>query len=115
VDPRELGADIEAKFHGGRYRVVDSVVPSEIYLNPQALDDLGITRGDVAAFLRDYRYGQNIGPYIHDDAIEHDLLDNPEFAAVFATEFLATLTDADLSVYGETRYPDAVPGISPLA
>jgi hypothetical protein len=114
VDPTELGKDIEARFHGGRYRLIESVVPSEIYLNAQALDDLSITRGDVAAFLRDYRYGQNIGPYIHDDAIEHDLLDNPEFAAVFATEFLATLADTDLSAFGDTRYPTADPGISTL-
>jgi hypothetical protein len=112
VDPRELGKDIEAKFHGGRHRVVESVVPSEIYLNAQALAALGITRGDIAAFLRDYRYGQNIGPYIPDDAIEHDLLGNREFAAVFATEFLATLADRDLSAYGETRYPGADPGIA---
>jgi hypothetical protein len=114
VDPRELGKDIEAKFHGGRYRVVEKVVPSEIYLNAEALDPLGITRGDIAAFLRDYRYGQNIGPYIPDDAIEHDLLNNREFAAVFATEFLATLADRDLSAYGETRYPGADPGIARL-
>ena len=111
VDPRELGRDIEAKFHGGRGSIVESVVPSEIYLNADALDDLGITRGDVAAFLRDYRYGQNIGPYIRDDAIDHDLLGNPEFAAVFATEFLSSLAGADPTVYGETRYPDADPGI----
>jgi hypothetical protein len=114
VDPRELGKDIEAKFHGGGRRVVESVVPSEIYLNAEALDVLGITRGDIAAFLRDYRYAQNIGPYIPDDAIEHDLLSHREFAAVFATEFLATLADRDLSAYGETRYPDADPGISQL-
>jgi hypothetical protein len=111
VDPRELGNDIEAKFHGARRSVIESVVPSEIYLRAESLDELGITRGDVAAFLRDYRYGQNIGPYIRDDAIEHDLLGNPEFAAVFAAEFLATLADADLSSYGETAYPDADPGI----
>jgi hypothetical protein len=111
VDPRELGKDIESKFHGGRYRLVESVVPSEIYLDERALDDLGITRGDVAAFLRDYRYGQNIGPYIQPDAVETNLLGNPEFAAVFATEFLATLSGSDLSVYGDTTYPDADPGI----
>jgi Type I phosphodiesterase / nucleotide pyrophosphatase len=111
VDPRELGEDIEARFHGARRSVVEKVVPSEVYLNAQALDDLGITRGDVAAFLRDYRYRENIGPYIQPGAIETNLLDNPEFAAVFATEFLATLDGADLSVYGETRYPDADPGI----
>jgi predicted AlkP superfamily pyrophosphatase or phosphodiesterase len=114
VDPRELWKDIEAKFHGGRYRLVESVVPSEIYLDERALDDLGITRGDVAAFLRDYRYRQNIGPYIQQDAIESNLLGNPEFAAVFATDFLATLAGADLSVYGETRYAGADPGISTL-
>ncbi|MEO8291629.1 MAG: alkaline phosphatase family protein [Actinomycetota bacterium] len=111
VDPRELGRDIEAAFHGGGSRVVESVVPSEIYLNAQALEDLGVTRGDVAAFLRDYRYRENIGPYIRPDAIETNLLDNPEFAAVFATEFLATLAGSDLSVYGETTYPGADPGI----
>jgi hypothetical protein len=31
---------------------------------------------------------------------------------VFATEFLATLADTDLSVFGDTRYPGADPGIS---
>jgi hypothetical protein len=111
VDPRELGKDVEAKFHGGPHRLVESVVPSEIYLNAQALNDLGITRGDVAAFLGGYRYRQNIGAYIQPEAIETNLLDNPEFAAVFATEFLATLAGADLSVYGETSYPDADQGI----
>jgi predicted AlkP superfamily pyrophosphatase or phosphodiesterase len=113
VDPRELGKDIEAKFHGAHTSVVEKVVPSEIYLRADALDELGITRGDVAAFLRDYRYGENIGPYIRDDAIEHDLLQHPEFAAVFATEFLASLADTELSVFGETRYPEADDGIPP--
>jgi hypothetical protein len=111
VDPRELGKDIEAKFHGGHHRVVEKVVPSEIYLNPEALDELGITRGDVAAFLRDYRYGENIGPYIHADAIETNLLENPEFAAVFSSDFLAGLGGGDLSAYGDTVYPGADPGI----
>ena len=111
VDPLELGRDIEARFHGARMSVVESVVPSEIYLRAEAMHELGITRGDVAAFLRDYRYRENVGPYIQDAAIEHDLLYRPEFAAVFATEFLATLAGADLSRYGETSYPDADFGI----
>jgi hypothetical protein len=113
VDPIELKKDIEARFHGADLSVVEKVVPSEVYLRAEVLDELGITRGDVAAFLRDYRYDQNIGPYIHDDAIEHTLLGNPEFAAVFATEFLAGLADEDLAAYGETNYPDADDGIAP--
>ena len=111
VDPLQLGDDIEAEFPDGRYQLVDSVVPSEVYLSPRALDDLGISRGDVAALLRDYRYADNIGPYIRPDAIETDLLDNPEFAAVFATEFLHSLEGADLSSFGPTRYPGADPGV----
>ena len=111
VDPRQLCEDIEARFHGASGSVVESVVPSEIYLRQDALDELGVTRGDVAAFLRDYRYGENIGRYIQPSAIQRDLLDNPEFAAAFATEFLAGVADADLSVFGDTRYPDADPGI----
>ncbi len=33
---------------------------------------------------------------------------------MFATDFLAGLADADLSTYGETRYPEADIGIPSL-
>ena len=114
VDPGELGKDIEAKFHGGRYRVVEKVVPSEIYLNAQALEALGVTRGDIAAFLRDYRYRQNIGSYVPTSAIEQDRLDSRELAAAFGTAFLDRLAGADLSRYGATAFGDADAGIPSL-
>ena len=44
------------------------VWPSEVYLDSKALWDAGITRGEIAAFLRDYRYRDNIGPYLEADA-----------------------------------------------
>ncbi len=111
LDPIQLQDHINGQFAGVR-GVVQSVVPSEIYLDTRALkDNGGATVEDVAAFLRDYRYRQNIGPYVARSAIEQERLDQKEFAAVLATTFLESVKDADLSVYGETAFPDADPGV----
>jgi hypothetical protein len=94
---------------------VPSVVPSEVYLHEGVLRVNGASIEDVAAALRDYRYRQNIGPYVPRSAIEQDLLDQREFAAVFATTYLATIESADISAFGETTFadsdPDGVPDI----
>ena len=73
----------------------------------------GATIDDVAVGLRDYRYRQNIGPYVPQSAIEQELLDTREFSAVFSTTYLASLVDADLSVFGETDVPRWRPGRDP--
>ena len=88
---------------------VQSVVPSEIYLHEGVLRVNGASIDDVAVALRDYRYRQNIGPYVPQSAIEQELLDTREFSAVFSTTYLASLVDADLSVFGETTFTDADP------
>jgi hypothetical protein len=62
-----------------------------------------VTRDDIAAWLRDYRYGENIGPYVEDAAIERGRLSEPAFAAVLSTDFLERLRDGDPSAYGEGR------------
>ncbi|HEX5938646.1 MAG TPA: alkaline phosphatase family protein [Actinomycetota bacterium] len=111
LDPIQLGSDIEREFGGGMFRFVQRVVPSEVYLHADSLWDLGATRDDVAAFLRDYPYRRNLGPYVPRDAIELDLLDRQQFAAVFATTFLDTLEGRDLSSFGPGIYPEAEIGI----
>ncbi len=103
VDPIQLKADIEAQFGRSPFDLVQSVVPSEIYLDERALLDLGVARDDIAAWLRDYRYRDNIGPYIEQDAIEHGHLNEPAFAAVLSTDFLDRLRGADLNSYGDGR------------
>ena len=106
LDPIQLQARLEQGFDGLQ-NVVQSVVPSEIYLDTSKLwDNGGATLEDVAAYLRDYRYRQNIGPYVPANVIEQDLLDLPEFAAVFATTYLDTLQGADLSQLGATRFTE---------
>jgi Type I phosphodiesterase / nucleotide pyrophosphatase len=114
LDPIQLRDEIEREFGGGLGPVVldSGVVPSEIYMNVGRLwDNGGATLEDVAAHLRDYRYRQNIGPYVPESVIEQNLLSDHEFAAVFATTFLDTLSSKDLSVYGQTRYPGADQGL----
>jgi hypothetical protein len=109
LDPIQLGNDLEAKFGGGLFNVVQNVVPSEVYLHSDVLWDNGATVEDVAASLAEYRYRQNIGPYVPRNAIEQDLLDQKEFAAVFATSFLKSLPLVDLSTFGETTFTDGDP------
>jgi hypothetical protein len=104
VDPVQLERDIEDEFGRGGVRIVQSVVPSEIYLDARAMARLGVSRDDVAAFLRDYRYGDNIGPYVRHDAIEQDRLGERPFAAVLSTDFLDGLGASGLSAYGDGRY-----------
>ena len=91
-------------------------MPSEAFLNVDRLrDNGGATIEDVAASLADYRYRQNIGAYVPRNAVEQDLLDQKEFAAVFGTTFLESLADRDLARYGDTVYadgdPDGIPGL----
>jgi predicted AlkP superfamily pyrophosphatase or phosphodiesterase len=112
LDPIQLQEDIEREFGGGIGSVVQSVVPSEVYLYPNRLwDNGGATVEDVAVFLRDYRYRQNIGPYVPASLVEQNLLDSKEFAAVFGTTFLDTLRGADLARYGPTAFSDADAGL----
>lgn len=109
LDPIQLGDHIEAEFGRGLFNVVQNVVPSEVYLHSDVLWDNGASLEDVAAYLRDYRYRQNIGPYVPVSAIEQDMLDEKEFSAVFATTYLETLRSTDLSTFGDTAFSDGDP------
>jgi hypothetical protein len=116
LDPIQLWDDLEHEFGGSLFALVQNVVPSEVYLHADVLWDAGATREDMASFLRDYPYRRNIGPYVPRNAIEQDLLDRQQFAAVFATSFLDTLADRDLEAdFGPGIYPEADPDGVPAA
>jgi predicted AlkP superfamily pyrophosphatase or phosphodiesterase len=109
LDPIQLGEAIEREFGGGPFPVVQNVVPSEVYLYTDVLWQHGATPDDVAAFLEDYRYRQNLGPYVPASAIEQERLDAKEFSAVFGPRFLDGLAARDPASFGETAYGDADP------
>jgi hypothetical protein len=110
IDPIQLQDDLEREFGTSVFDLIQAVVPSEVYLNPIALADSGHALEDVAAFLAEYRYGDNLGDYIRPAAVRRDRLDTKAFAAVLPTGFIAELADRDLARYGVTRYPEGDPG-----
>jgi hypothetical protein len=116
IDPIQLEEDLQREFGTSVFGLVQSVAPSEIYLDPKALVDAGFTAEDVAAFLADYRYGQNIGPYVRPGAVRRDRATARSFAAVLPKTFIADLAGTDLVRYGPTRFvqadPDGIPPIS---
>ena len=108
LDPIQLGDDINREFGGSLFPVVEYVAPSEIFLHRDRLWQSGASIDDIAAFLRNYSYRQNIGPYVPASAIEYDLLNEHEFSAVFGPRFLASLDGRDLAGYGETSFGEGV-------
>jgi hypothetical protein len=102
LDPIQLQSTIERAFGAGLGQAVEYTAPSEVYLNRSALGDAGANVDDVAAALRNLTYRQNLGPYVPASAIESQLLDNPEFAAVFSSDYI--LSHGSTSWSGSTVY-----------
>jgi hypothetical protein len=102
LDPIQLADTIERRFGAGLRTAVQYTAPSEVYLDRDALGDAGASVDDVAAALRPLTYRENLGPYVPASVIEQQYLDSPEFAAVFSSDFIASLTSLD--GFGETRY-----------
>jgi hypothetical protein len=114
IDPIQLEEDLNAEFGTSVFGLVQMVAPSEVYLNPKALADSGLSAEDVAAFLADYRYGDNIGPYIRPAAVRRDRLRERSFAAVLPASYIAELAGTDLARFGATAYDDADPEGMPV-
>jgi hypothetical protein len=117
VDPIQLKNDIEREFGTSAFDLIASIAPSEIYVNERALVDAGITRDDIAAFLRDYTYADNLGSYVPRGAIDGDRLRERPFAAVLSTDYLTRIDGADISGYGRGEYatesdPHGVPAVT---
>jgi Type I phosphodiesterase / nucleotide pyrophosphatase len=116
LDPIQLDEDIAGRFGRSVWQVatLDDVKPSEVYLDGRALADAGVTAEEIAASFRDYRYGQNLGPYLQRDAIDHRRKDMREFAGVFPKSFITALSADRATTFGDGSYPDADPGIPTL-
>ena len=114
LDPIQIQEDLERRYDRSVFGLIESVVPSEIYLSRRAMADTGITDAEIAAWLRDYRYGDNIGPYVPEEAIDRERFDQPIFAAVFPTSYLERLASADLSAYGPGVFESDPLGLPPV-
>ena len=115
LDPIQLEQDIGQAFGKSVVGLVEAVWPSEVYLSGAALWDAGVTRDEIAAFLRDYRYRDNVGPYVAPDAIDASRMNRPEFAAVLSTDYIGSLSDASIERAGPGNYGSADPGMPQIA
>ncbi|MGZ4136452.1 MAG: alkaline phosphatase family protein, partial [Actinomycetota bacterium] len=114
LDPIQLQRDIEALHGRSDVEVVESVVPSEVYLREEGLASSGLTADAIAAALSGYRYGDNIGRYVRHDVVASDRLHHKIFAAVLPSDTIDGLAGTDLSSYGNGIFADADPnGIPP--
>ena len=115
LDPIQLEAHLAATFGPSILGVVETVAPSEVYLDRRALAEVGVTADEVAASLADYRYGQNLGPYVPEGVIDRDRLDRRIFTAVLSSTHLDRLRGEDLAAYGqgvEDGDPEGIPPIT---
>ncbi len=117
LDPIQLEEDIANRFGRSVWQVatLEDVKPSEVYLDGRALLDAGVTARDIAASFDDYRYGQNLGPYVRSAAIDRGRERAKEFAGVFPKSFILELTEGSTATFGEGNYPQADPGIPELS
>jgi hypothetical protein len=116
LDPIQLEEDIANRFGRSVWQVatLEDVKPSEVYLDGRALLDAGVTARDIAASFDDYRYAQNVGPYVRPAAIDRGRDRAKEFAGVFPKSFILDLTRGGTATFGEGNYPQADPGIPQL-
>ncbi|MFL5735893.1 MAG: alkaline phosphatase family protein [Actinomycetota bacterium] len=112
LDPIQLENDLNREFGTSVFHLLDYVAPSELFVNPRALADADLRLEDIAAFLNDYRYRDNIGHYVPRDAVEWNHLDEKILAAVMPSTFLEGLTDESVQRYGDGRY-NQLPNVEP--
>jgi hypothetical protein len=114
VDPIQLKASLEREFGPGFFDLVLDVKPSEVYLHDDRLWEYGVAADDVAAFLRDYRYGDNVGSYVPGDAVDRRRLDDRLFAAVLPQAYIGSLDPAFVEGAGAGVYAWEDPGMPPV-
>jgi hypothetical protein len=93
---------------------LDDVKPSEVYLDGRAMLDAGVTTDEIASSFADYRYGENIGPYLSPAAIDRGKKLRREFAGVFPASYVTGLSRDRAATFGSGAYPGADPGIPTL-
>jgi hypothetical protein len=108
LDPIQLEADLNRQFGGGN-AIVESVRPSEVFMLRGAVTRAEASLDEIAAWLRDYTYGDNLEVYpkVKPEAIEWDYTNEKEFAAVFPAPFVDAVqhhNDEQMAEYGRGIY-----------
>lgn len=114
LDPIQLESHLSRRFGPSIIGVVESVVPSEVYLDRRALAEIGVGEEEIAAELSTYTYGDNLGPYVPEAAIDRDRLDQRIFSAVLPGRYLSRLRRGDLARFGPGVHGGDPLGVPPV-
>jgi Type I phosphodiesterase / nucleotide pyrophosphatase len=99
----ELERDIEDEFGP----IVEKITPVDIYLDSDRVSTDDIDPTDIARWLSVYTLGDNIPEQAAgSDRVPDARHDDRLFAGVFTTQFLSSLTQADIESYGRGDYPE---------
>jgi type I phosphodiesterase/nucleotide pyrophosphatase len=103
IDRVQLEGDIEDYF---RTDIVEAVHPTELYLDPVAMRDAGITVEDVARYVGQYRYREGLPEGADPSGIPRSVLDRRVFAGALPGRMLLSLRAGDLAALGPGAYPE---------
>jgi hypothetical protein len=103
IDPDVVGLRVVKYF---RRPIVERTSPSGIFLDMEAVERAGITLEDVARYIATLRYRDVLPADADLDLVPPELGDRRVFAAVLPGPFIASLTEADLSSFGESAFPE---------
>jgi hypothetical protein len=130
LDPIQLADDIDAQFGTpAGMSIVQSVRPSEVYMDLNLMWDMGISQAQVAAWLRDYTYGENVHVYSSGTlsfeghtmrehtspaSVQRNQTNHWEFSAVLPADFLEGLRPlGPVMGFGPGIYRNADIGVQP--
>ena len=85
--------------------IVETIHPSEIFLNRAALQKQGITWDEVARYVGEVRY-RDLVPEGTDPERVRDRLDERVFAAALPGDYLESITEEGLAALGPGDYPE---------
>jgi hypothetical protein len=103
IHPDVVGARVNEYF--GR-ELVESVTPSSMFLDVDALTASGITATEVARYVASLRYRDVLPEDADVDSIQEGQLQRAVFAGVFPSSFLQTLKESDIRALGPGRFPE---------
>jgi hypothetical protein len=103
IDPDVVGLRVVEYF---RRPIVERTSPSGIFLDMDAVAAAGIDVEDVARYIATLRYRDVLPADAAVNLVPPEMGDRRVFAAVLPGPFIASLSEADLSSFGDSAFPE---------
>jgi predicted AlkP superfamily pyrophosphatase or phosphodiesterase len=110
INTDEVQKDVEREFGN----VVEKVTTTDLFMDMDAVDRLGVDLDEVSRWLGAYTIGDNVPTGAPgSDRVPSSRRDDTLFAGVFSTGYLQDLTDEDIESFGDSDYEEGDYTIEP--